>query len=354
MSLSGSKVSLLVLNWNGIGYTRTCLRSLLKTDYPNVEIVLVDNGSENKEGLILKKEFGKKIKFIQSKTNVGYAAGMNIAYAHAKGEYVVLLNNDMEFPQGWLSPLMSVLESFPSVGACQPKIRDIKNRSEFEYASAAGGFVDMLGYPFARGRIFSDIEKDKGQYNAKIKVAWAGIMVLRRKIIQGDSLFDPIYFNYGEDMDLCMKIYNAGYSIVNVPSSVVYHLGGGTLKRNLRRKMFYHHRNNLIFLCINWPWELLMLILLPRVVLDGVSMMYYLANKFIDGAIAVPWAYISLLTMLPKVMRQRRIVQRRLIKKNFYKTPVYYGSIVWEYYILKKRTFARIMQDKRLYDFSGI
>lgn len=351
MSLSVPKVSLLVLNWNGIAFTRICITSLLRTKYPNTEIIVVDNGSDTDEAGLLEKEFGKKIRIIRSPNNVGYAAGMNIAYRHARGEFVALLNNDMEFPSSWLTPLMKVLLTNPKVGACQPKIRDINNRAEFEYASAAGGFVDMFGYPFARGRIFSDIEKDRGQYDVKSKVAWAGIIVLRKKCIRHSLIFDPIYFNYGEDMDLCMKIYNEGYSIINVPESIVYHVGGGTLKRNLRKKMFYHHRNNLIFLLINWPWELLALITLPRILLDGVSACYYIANKFWDGAMAVPWAYASLISMLPEVLRHRGTTQKRFNKTHFQKMPIYYGSIVWDYYIRRKRTYSAIMKDADRYVF---
>src|SRR3990172_9674185 len=152
------KVSLLILNWNGIEFTRKCLRSLLMTSYSNFEIILVDNNSDNREAEHLKKELeNQDTRIIKSKKNLGYAGGMNLAARYAKGKYIMFLNNDMEFPRNWLMPLVDTLSSGSQLGACQPKIKDLKNNHHFEYAAAAGGFIDVFGYPFARGRFFSDV-----------------------------------------------------------------------------------------------------------------------------------------------------------------------------------------------------
>lgn len=342
-----------MLNWNGIAYTRKCLTSLFATDYHNIEIIVVDNGSDQDEAGMLKKEFGKKITVISNKKNVGYAQGMNVAYEHSHGDMVMLLNNDMEFPRAWLSSLVRVLQVNPRAGGAQPKICDIANKSEFEYASAAGGFVDMFGYPFARGRIFYDIEKDTGQYEEKIRVSWAGILLLRRSVLEKIGLFDPIFFNYGEDMDLCMRIYRAGFEIINVPKSIVYHVGGAALKKNLRKKMFYHHRNNLIFILKNWPAGLLTLILIPRIFFDGMSAVFYLMRGFWDGFIAVFEAYVSLIGMLPQVFRQRAAVQSLRGQRNLARMPLYYGSVVVDYFLLGKKKFSDIIKDASFYNVTG-
>lgn len=350
MKKSSPFVSFLMLNWNGIEYTRKCLTSLLASNYPHYEIIVVDNGSDNNEGDMLKREFGKKITLIKNPKNVGYAEGMNVAYAHSHGEMIMLLNNDMEFPKNWLRPLVSVLIKNPQVGGVQPKIRDIKNKSEFEYASAAGGFVDMFGYPFARGRIFYDIEKDNSQYENPIRVSWAGIFLIRRVVLEKIGLFDSIYFNYGEDMDLCMRIYRAGYKIINIPQSIVYHVGGGALKKDLRKKMFYHHRNNLIFIMKNWPLGLLILIFIPRMVFDLLSAFYYLGRGFMDGFYAVFEAYVSLVTMLPDIFRHRTLVQAQGGENNLKNMPFYRGSVVLDYYAFGKKKFSDIIKNKSFYE----
>ena len=347
------KVSFLMLNWNGIEYTRKCLISLLATDYPNFEIIVVDNGSDADEGGMLRAAFGKKITVIKNSKNLGYAQGMNIAYQHSSGDMVMLLNNDMEFPTRWLWSLVKILQTNLRAAGAQPKIRDILNRSEFEYASAAGGFVDVFGYPFARGRIFYDIEKDHGQYEENIRVSWAGILLLRRSVLEKIGLFDAIFFNYGEDMDLCMRIYRAGYEIINVPKSIVYHVGGGALKKNLRKKMFYHHRNNLIFIIKNWPIGLLSLVMVPRIFFDGMSAVFYLMRGFWDGCIAVIQAYISLIGMLPSVFEHRAQVQSLKGQKNLVNMPLYKGSVVVDYFLLGKRRFSDIIKDSSFYSIEA-
>lgn len=354
MNSRAPKVSFLLLNWNGIAYTRVCLRSLLKTTYPNFEIILVDNGSDHDEGKKLASEFGKKISVIRHPVNAGYAEGMNIAYQHSTGQYIMVLNNDMEFPTDWLQPLVDVLEKNSRVGACQPKICDIANKKEFEYASAAGGFVDIFGYPFARGRIFVDVEKDVGQYDENIRVSWAGIMLIRKSLIASIGFFDSIFFNYGEDMDLCMRIYRAGKVIVNVPRSIVYHVGGGTLKKNLRKKMFYHHRNNLIFILKNWPIQLLLLVLVPRILLDVITGVYYITQRFWAGYMALIESYISLVGMLSVVLEHRAHVQTQHRAQNLLHMPLYKGSIVWDYFIRGKKKFSDIIRERSFYDIKVV
>ncbi len=342
---SSPKVSVLLLNWNGITYTTKCLDSLLKSSYPNLEIIVVDNGSENEEGSLLERAYKNKITVIKNKKNVGYAKGMNIAYSYAHSKYVAFVNNDMEFDREWLSPLVAVLEKDSTIGACQPKLLNLSRKQYFEYASACGGYVDIFGYPFARGRIFTYLEKDKGQYNQIAKISWNGIFMTRRSVLEKIGLFNPIYFNYGEDMDLSFRMYGAGYSIANVPQSVVYHFGGGVLKKDMVKKMFFHHRNNIIILLINWPWDYLLFVLPIRIAMDIVTIFYYLSVKFTAGSIGILKAYASLFTLLPQIFTERKRAQRIIKKQYFSRMPIYKGSVAWQYFIRKKKTFREIIKD---------
>lgn len=339
------KVSLLILNWNGIAFTVKCLDSLLKTKYPNFEIVLLDNGSINDEADILRKKYQKKgIKVISSNTNIGYAAGMNKAYKASSGEYIMILNNDMEFEHDWLYPLVEVLTNNENVGACQPKIKDLKNKSHFEYSVAAGGFIDLFGYTFARGRIFSHVEKDRGQYDESIDVCWSGVMLIKKEVLKKTGFFDPIYFNYTEDVDLSYRIYGQGYRIVYVPTSIVYHYGGAVLGKNLAKKMFFIHRNHLILILKNWQTSNLLILIIPRILLDVASIFYYLFTGYWEVSLSVIKAYLSLFLLIPSIIKLRIKTQaklkRRAINENM---PIYKGSVVLDYFLLKKRLFRTIM-----------
>lgn len=340
------KVSCLILNWNGLTFTQKCLRSLLKTNYPNIEIILLDNGSANNEAEKIKKQFGKKILVIENALNEGYAVGMNKAFRLAKGKYVMLLNNDMEFDKNWLIPLVNQLEEDDTIGACQPKVKDMVRTKYFEYAAGAGGFIDILGYPFARGRIFSTLEKDNGQYEDSISVGWAGIFLTRKKILDKIGLFDPIYFNYAEDVDFSIKLYNAGYKIIYVPTSIVYHYGGGVLGKNLERRMFFLHRNHIILVLKNWSFSLLCLLLIPRLLMDIASFFYYIKTGYQPAAKGLIKSYISLIPMFPKVIMARMRTKKKLSLQIT--MPLYKGSIAWDYFIRKKKTFNKIIKNMDL------
>ncbi len=344
------KVSCLLLNWNGIKFTKKCLKTLLKTTYTNFDIIVVDNGSEKNEAELLKKEFSRfsKIKIIRSEVNLGYAAGMNLAYKNSTGDYIMLLNNDMEFGEDWLSPLVEYLGNHKKVGAVQPKMNDMKKKGYFEHGGAAGGFFDIFGYPFARGRIFSSVEKDNGQYDNPIRIGWAGVILIKKSVLKKIGLFHTIYFNYGEDMDLCYKIYGAGYSIVNIPQSVVYHYGSAILGKNMQKKTFYHHRNSIIFLLINFRLTTLLYILLPRIILDVVSIFYYIVNGFPELGLSVIQAYMSLITRIPQIYKSRITNQKILQPENITKMPIYKGSIIWDYFIRRRKKFSELMNHESL------
>ena len=337
------KVSLLMLNWNGIDFTRKSINALLKTDYPQYEIILLDNGSSDNEGQKLAKHFEGKIKVIHVKQNIGYAAGMNEAYEHTTGTFIMFLNNDMTFPKNWLKPLVETLLKDNTIGACQPKVKDLRAKNSFEYAAAAGGFIDIFGYPFARGRIFSSIEKDHGQYNDSISIAWGGVLLVRKSLLKKIGTFDSIYFNYAEDIDLCYRIYRAGYKIVYVPTSIVYHYGGAALGKNLGRKMFFIHRNHIILLLKNWQIKKLLIILPPRILMDIASFFYYIATGYKEISIAMIKAYISLAVMLPKIYTSRELLRKLPLQKTTL-MPIYNGSIVADYFLRKRRKYTEIFR----------
>ncbi|HEX8965868.1 MAG TPA: glycosyltransferase family 2 protein [Patescibacteria group bacterium] len=338
------KVSLLLLNWNGFSYTKRCIKSLLNTNYPNYEIIVLDNGSRENEAGKISQIFEGKVKIIQNKTNAGYAAGMNIAFKHSSGDFIMVLNNDMEFNPNWLTPLVHTLTKNKDVALCQPKVKDMKNKKYFEYAAAAGGFIDIFGYPFARGRIFSNVEKDEKQYDSIIPVAWAGVFLARRKVIEKIGFFDEMYFTYAEDVDFCWRVYGSGYKIVFVPDSVVYHYGGGVIGKSPNKKMFYIHRNHLILVIKNWPTKILFAIIMPRILMDVLSFFYYALNGYPSYSWTIIKAYVSLICLLPHIMKQRASIKERVKMRAVHAMPILYGSLVWEYFIRKRKKFSLLYE----------
>lgn len=346
MVMEYPKVSFLLLNWNGFTFTQRCIKSLLKTNYPNFEIVVLDNGSSNKEAEKIMDKFHNNVKVVKSNLNMGYAAGMNMALSNASGDLIMVLNNDMEFGENWLMPLVEKIQSDKKIALCQPKIKDLKNKYFFEYAAACGGFIDIFGYPFARGRVFSYVEKDNGQYDTEIPVAWAGVFLAKKKVLEKVGFFDPMYFTYAEDVDLCWRIYGHGYKILSVPSSVVYHYGGGIIGKNLPRKMFYIHRNHLILLIKNWPTEKLILLLLPRIMFDMLSIVYYAVNGLPSFSLAILKAYVSLCRMLPLILASRRKINESIRRRAIKNMPIFRGSLVWEYFMKHRQTYDQLLKHR--------
>lgn len=343
-----------MLNWNGYSYTVKSIQSLLGNTYKNFHILVLDNGSENKEAERIAKEF-KKIKYRSSvllhpitlfkeEKNLGYAAGMNRLLTFATGEYVCIVNNDMEFESDYIEELAKMLSHHKQIAVAQPTLKHLKNHKRFDYSIAAGGFVDLFGYPFARGRIFTHIENDRGQYDRPIKISWCGIFMAKKYVIKKIGLFDSLYENYGEDMDFCYRVYGAGYYIVNNPKAVGYHFSGGALKKNLYKKMFYHHRNNIVYLLKNFRVSLLLLIILPRIIFDFISIFYYLYYRSYSSVKAVFDAYISLIVLLPQILVARRKQQSFIDQRKARVMPMYRGCVVLEYFLFRKKRFSDIVK----------
>ena len=268
--------SVIILNWNGAEMLRRYLPSVVaNTTVEGCEIIVADNGSTDNSLEVLKTEF-PFIKTIVLDRNYGFAEGYNRAISQIDSEFVVLLNSDVETPEGWLTPLLDYLKSHPNIAAVQPKIRSWLRRDEFEHAGAAGGFINRLGYPYCRGRVLWRVEKDLGQYDTIVNVDWTSgaCMCVRTKIYKECGGLDADFFAHMEEIDLCWRMRNAGWQLACVPQSVVYHLGGGALSYDSPRKTYLNHRNNLLMLYKNkkHPFG----VLFVRFFLDYMAAFFYL------------------------------------------------------------------------------
>lgn len=244
------KCSVIILNWNGAEMLRTYLPSVVAhTTLPDVEIIVADNGSTDNSLEVLRTEF-PNVRTIVLDQNYGFAEGYNRAINQVDSQYVVLLNSDVEVTAGWLEPMLAYLDTNTDVASIQPKIRSYINRDYFEHAGAAGGFVNALGYPYCRGRILWKVEQDKGQYDTITDVDWTSgaCMCVRTNVYKELGGLDASFFAHMEEIDLCWRMRNAGWRLVCLPQSVVYHLGGGSLHYDSPRKTYLNHRNNLIMI----------------------------------------------------------------------------------------------------------
>ncbi len=229
-------VSIVILNYNGAGYLEKFLPSVLATQYENFEVVVADNGSSDNSIAIVKEKF-PAVKLITNNTNEGFAGGYNWALQKVKANYYVLLNSDVSVNAHWIEPMVNLLESNKTIAACQPKILSYNNSEVFEYAGAAGGWIDALGYPFSRGRVFDVCEKDNEQYDTAEPIFWAtgACMMIRSELFHAMQGFDASFFAHQEEIDLCWRLQLAGYKIYACPEAIVYHVGAGTLPRGGRK-----------------------------------------------------------------------------------------------------------------------
>ena len=249
------RTAVVILNWNGRKFLEQFLPGVVvNTLSPETSVIVADNGSED-DSVQWVTENHPEVQVIKLDRNYGYAGGYNMAIRHLEAEYYILLNSDVEVEPGWSEKLITFMDMHPNVGACQPKIRSFASRDSFEYAGAAGGYIDSLGYPFCRGRIFETLETDHGQYDDTCEIFWASgsCMVVRGAAFDQCDGFDESFFVHMEEIDLCWRMQNAGYTISYFPHSVVYHVGGGTLGYGSPSKIYYNFRNSLIMLAKNLP-----------------------------------------------------------------------------------------------------
>ena len=270
------KVAVVILNYNGAAMLGKFLQSVVKYS-PGAEIVVVDNASTDDSVDVVAKGF-PIVRLIRLDRNYGFAEGYNRALAQVDAEYCLLLNSDVEVTDGWLEPMLSFMEKTPGAVACQPKILSYNQKTHFEYAGAAGGFIDAYGYPYCRGRLFDTVEEDKGQYDDVCRVFWAtgAAMMVRRDEFCNAGGFDARFFAHMEEVDLCWRMLARGGAIYVVPQSKVYHVGGATLDKSNPRKTYLNFRNNLLMLYKNLPDSELCSVMRMRAVLDYVAAVKFL------------------------------------------------------------------------------
>jgi len=301
------KVSVIVLNFKRLKDTDNCLRSLLKTNYPNFEVIVVDNASKDGTPEFAAKHY-PNVKVYENKENLGYAGGNNsgLRLLDEESKYVVFVNNDVIFDPDWLRELVRVAESDSTVGACQPKILQFSNPKKFEYNGACGGFLDIYGYPCLRGRVLDYIEEDKGQYDTLSEIFWAGgcALFVRKDVLTETGSFDETFFMHFEEIDLCWRIQLAGHKIFSVPSSIIYHKGGET--KITKKMLFWKYRNNVFMLIKNYNLSNLLKRLPIRAVFDASSLVK-------NGTVPLE-AYLWILKNFRKIYDHRMYVQTNVRK----------------------------------------
>lgn len=345
VKMNHPRVAIIVLNFNGLKDTIHCLKSLLKTKYPNFRVIVADNGSKIDESKILAKKFrDKRFRFIRLSKNLGFSGGNNEILKNVKDKYVVLLNNDTEVTPKWLDPLAETLENDAKIAVVQPKILWMDNKKYFDYAGACGGFLDMFGYPFTRGRIFYTQEKDEGQYDKACDIAWASgaAMIIRKRVLDNIGFLDERFFNYMEEIDLCLRINRAGYRIVSEPKSIIYHKGASTASKNLLKKRFWEHRNNLFLILKNYPANKLLYVLPARILMEYISILHYLRKQKFTYAAAALLSQLSLIYYSAAIFIERAFTRRSKAQKE--NNSITNKSVALEYFILKKRKYSDIMR----------
>ncbi len=322
-----TKVAVVILNYNGQKFLETFLPSVIE-NADGYEIIIADNASTDDSLAFLQNHY-PTLKSIQLSTNQGFAGGYNNALKEVEAEYYVLLNSDVEVSANWTKPVIDLMDTDKSIAACQPKIRSYHQKTHFEYAGAAGGYIDWLGYPFCRGRVFDSYEEDQGQYEDTQEIFWAtgACMFVRASVFHQLGGFDAHFFAHMEEIDLCWRMKNNGHKIMYSSASTVYHVGGGTLHKSNPRKTFLNYRNGLAMLYKNIPADKLFSTILLRLILDGISGVKLLVDGSFADFLAIIKAHFAFYAMIPKLERKS--------PKNVSK--IYQKSIVWEYFVKKQK-----------------
>ncbi|HEV2833143.1 MAG TPA: glycosyltransferase family 2 protein [Hanamia sp.] len=337
-------VAVVILNWNGKSFLQKFLPSVLASDYENLSVIVADNASTDNSISFLQQNF-PRVKIVSNPINEGFSKGYNTALKQVTADYYILLNSDVKVNSGWIAPIILLMESDEKIAACQPKILSFKNKNQFEYAGASGGWIDFLGYPFNRGRVFDFCEIDHGQYNNSEEIFWAtgAALFVRSSVFHELNGFDEYFFAHQEEIDLCWRMQRAGYKIYVEPASVVYHVGGGTLPMGDRRKIYLNFRNNLVMLSRNLPFYESVWKIPTRIFLDTIAAFQALVNGNFSTFISIESAHLDFLKWIVFGKRGKRL--HKIKMKNL--KGVYTASIVWKYFINKKKTFSEIISNKK-------
>lgn len=340
-SVSLPTVAIVILNYNTRQLLEKFLPSVLATSYASKKIWIIDNHSTDDSVEFLQKHYDKEINLLVTPSNLGYAGGYNWALNQIDADYYVLLNSDVDVKKDWLDPLVNMAESNAQIGALQPKILDQKSPSKFEYAGASGGYLDKWGYAFCRGRIFDSLEEDNGQYDDTTKIFWAtgACLFIKSHVYHSSGGLDSDFFAHMEEIDLCWRIQRMGYTIYVNPESCVYHVGGGTLTEGSEMKYLLNYRNNLFLLTKNLQTPFWFLIVLWRMVLDGVSGLKFVLDGKSNLLLIIIKAHLQFWKSMVKTLRKRRQVK----KLGDSKVELYIHSVVWQYFAKKKKKFTDLI-----------
>lgn len=335
-----SLVAIVILNWNGKKYLEEFLPYLVQTVNDRTKIVVADNNSTDDSILFLNKQF-PQIQIIKLAENYGFAKGYNLALKKVNAQYYVILNSDVKVSQGWIEPMFNLLENDSTIAACQPKILSYHQPENFEYAGAAGGWLDYLGYPFAMGRIFDVTEKDNGQYDKSIPIFWASgaALFIRSDAFHEVGGFDNFFFAHQEEIDLCWRLQLAGYKIYSCPDSVVYHVGGGTLPKGNSLKTYLNFRNNNIMIFKNMIGWRKYFVLTLRTMLDAVSAIKSLLKGDWGYFVAVMSAHLSFLKWIFTKQKESIFPKRKTVRLNGYLNK----SVAWLHFVKGKRKFSDLI-----------
>lgn len=334
------QTAVVILNYNGAGMLRRFLPSVIEYS-PEASIYVADNGSSDESCDVVRNEF-PAVKLMVLDHNYGFAEGYNRALAQVDEEYAVLLNSDVEVTRGWLSPMTQFLDSNPEVAACQPKLLSFKQKDFFEYAGAAGGFIDKWGYTFCRGRIFNTVERDSGQYDDTTDVFWAtgAALMIRNEVYKNNGGLDGRFFAHMEEIDLCWRLRSRGYRIACVPQSHVYHVGGATLKKENPQKTYLNFRNNLLMIYKNAPDCQLKKIMLFRKVFDNVAALKFLVSGDYAAFKAVRKARRDFKAMRSGYDKARAENMKLAVTTRI--PEVLKSSILYKYYLGFKHTYSSL------------
>ena len=336
------KIAVVILNWNGADMLMRFLPSVVEYSETEADVFVADNGSTDNSCEVVEQHF-PSVRLIRLPQNYGFAEGYNQALKELEYDYFLLLNSDVEVTPHWLQPMLSYMEQHTEVAACQPKLLDWKQKEKFEYAGAAGGFIDRYGYPFCRGRIFNDIETDQAQYDEVVPLFWAtgaALMVRRADWLEVDGL-DGRFFAHMEEIDLCWRLRLRQRAIVCISESRVYHVGGATLSKENPRKTFLNFRNNLLMLYKNLPEQELSSVMRIRCLLDWIAAAKFLLTDGKENVKAVFAARREFKKMKHEYAALRQENQRKAVSHNIPERMS--ASLLVQYYLYGRKTFSSLV-----------
>ncbi len=327
------KVAIVILNWNGQKLLEQFLPSVVNFSSQEADIYVADNASTDASTSYI-KEFFPSVKIIENAINGGYAKGYNDALQSIDADIYCLLNSDVEVTENWLKPIIDVFKADKKTAIVQPKLLDFKDKTKFEYAGAAGGYVDLFGYPYCRGRVFNHLETDENQFNDVIDIFWASgaCLFVRSKVYHTIGGLDEDYFAHQEEIDLCWRVLNIGFKVKYTGKSVVYHLGGATLQETNPHKTYLNFRNSLLNVVKNVPKKWFLFVVFSRLVLDGIAGLKFVLELRPIHTWAILKAHFSFYKNFFKFLGKRK----KLSKKQDYNL---HTSIVWQYFILGRKKF---------------